>query len=95
MISVLLVMLVGCVQIFAQEGTIPELADGANKVLELFSSDLMRIIMTIALIVIFIIIGVGNSQGSSDIFKKAAPWIIAVVGVGAASKITEYFMNNV
>lgn len=83
----------GAVSLSAQ-ATIAELESQTEKVLKLFSGKIIAIIMCVALMVIFAIIGWGASQGeASSTIKKVTPWIIAVIGIGSAAGITSYFLG--
>ncbi|MFI3257025.1 MAG: TrbC/VirB2 family protein [Spirochaetales bacterium] len=92
MLSLIFVFVICGAKVFAADG-IPELEEGANSLLELFSSGIFRAIMTVALLIIFGVIAFGNAQGEGGMFKKTFPWIVGVLGVGSASAITDYFLT--
>lgn len=83
------------VGVFAQSnGTIAELEEKAELIMELFSGKIIAIIMCVALMICFAIIAWGNAQGEgASTIKKVMPWVIAVIGIGSAAGITSYFLG--
>lgn len=82
-------------QTFAASDTIDALDDWGNKILELFSSNWVKVICLVALIVEAIgMVVAGQQGGGGQIIKKFAPWIIGTIILLSASSICSYFLGD-
>lgn len=82
-------------QTFAVSDTIEALDDWGNKILELFSSNWVKVICLVALIVEAIgVVVAGQQGGGGQIIKKFAPWIIGTIILLSASSICSYFLSG-
>ena len=82
--------------IFAAGGeTITALDDWSNKILELFQSTWVKVILLVALIVEAIgLIVAGQNGGGAQIIKRFSPWIIGTIILLCASGICTYFVGD-
>ncbi len=82
-------------QTFAANDTIDALDNWGNKILELFSSNWVKVICLVALICEAIgMVVAGQQGGGGQIIKKFAPWIIGTIILLSASSICSYFLGD-
>lgn len=82
-------------QTFAASDTIEALDDWGDKILKLFSSNWVKVICLVALIVEAIgMVVAGQQGGGGQIIKKFAPWIIGTIILLSASSICSYFLGD-
>lgn len=96
--SFIMFALLSCVMIsstFAATDTIDALDTWGDKILELFSSNWVKVICLVALIVEAIgMVVAGQQGGGGQIIKKFAPWIIGTIILLSASSICSYFLAD-
>ncbi len=75
--------------------TIAQLDKWSDKILTLFQSTWVKVILLVALIVEAIgVIVAGQQGGGSQILKKFGPWIIGTIILLCASGICSYFLDG-
>lgn len=76
-------------------GSIGELDNWADKILELFQSSWVKAILLVALIVEAIgMVLAGQQGGGGQMLKKFAPWIIGTIILLCSSSICSYFLDG-
>ena len=90
-----IVALVALSNASAATDTIDMLDDWGDKILSVFSSNWIKALACVALIVEAISMVVAGQQGGGGaIIKKFAPWIIGTIILLCASGITSYFLGS-
>lgn len=82
--------------IFAQSGeSISALDDWGDKILGLFASNWVKVLLLVALIVEAIgMVVAGQQGGGGQVIKKFAPWIIGTLILLCSSGIVGYFVGD-
>ncbi len=80
---------------FAEGEKIDALDKWGTKILELFASSWVKVLLLVALIIEAIgMIVAGQQGGGGAIIKKFAPWIIGTLILLCASGIVKYFVGD-
>ncbi len=95
-VLMIVLLVVATSPIFAASGdTIGKLDEWGEKVLALFQSSWVKVILLVALILEAIgMVVMGQQGGGGAIIKKFAPWIIGTIILLSASGICSYFTTG-
>ena len=89
------VAFISMVNCFAEGETIEQLDTWGDKILSLFGSTWVKVLLLVALIIEAIgVVVAGQQGGGSQIIKKFAPWIIGTIILLCSSGIVSYFLDG-
>lgn len=95
LILVMVLIAISIMPMFAAGDTIDSLDTWASKILSLFSSNWVKVILLVALIVeALAMIIAGQNGGGGQIIKRFGPWIIGTIILLSASGICSYFVGS-
>lgn len=82
--------------IFAEGGeSISALDDWGDKILGLFASNWVKVLLLVALVIEAIgMVVAGQQGGGGQIMKRFAPWIVGTLIILCASGIVSYFVGD-
>lgn len=81
--------------LFAGGDTIETLDTWGDKILKLFQSSWVKVLLMVALILEAIGLAIAGRQGGGgEVMKKFAPWILGTLILLSASGICSYFLDD-
>lgn len=93
-VFIIMLVCITVAQVFAADDAIGVLDEWGDKVLALLSSNWVKVLLLVALIVEAIMMVVAGQQGGGNIMKRFGPWIIGTIILLSANGIVSYFVKD-